>query len=97
MLGASLRACSRELPGRHDTSTEGTQTGTGEAVLNTTNPKGSGGTHLILKTEKKTIDVHVGPSWYLAEKQFRFAEGDEIEVTGSRAKFNSPDIFRLCG
>jgi len=48
-------------------------------------------------TEKKTIDVHVGPSWYLSEKQFRFAEGDEIEVAGSRATFNSPDIFRLCG
>ena len=45
-------------------------------------------------TEKKTIDVHVGPSWYLVEK---FAEGDQIEVTGSRVKFNSPDIFRLCG
>ena len=50
-----------------------------------------------MATEKKTIDVHVGPSWYLAEKQFRFAEGDQIEVTGSHVKFNSPDIFRLCG
>jgi len=45
-------------------------------------------------TDKKTIEVHVGLSWYLVEKS---AEGDQIEVTGSRVKFNSPDIFRLCG
>jgi hypothetical protein len=42
MLGAFLRACSRELSGGYDTSTEGIPTGTG-ALLNTTNPKGPGG------------------------------------------------------
>jgi hypothetical protein len=29
----------------------------------------------------------------LAEKQFSFAKGDQIEVAGSRVKFNSPDIL----
>ncbi len=78
---------------RYDPSTEVTLAGSVEAVTQVTSPKGRGGTHLTLKTEKETIDVHVGPSGYLTRKQISFAKGDQIEVTGSRVKFGDTDAL----
>jgi len=45
------------------------------------------GVHLTLKTEKKTIPVHLGPSWYLETQAVTFAPGDKVEVTGSRVTY----------
>jgi hypothetical protein len=45
------------------------------------------GTHLLLKTQSGPLNVMVGPSSYLAEKNFSFAKGDEISVTGSKVSF----------
>ena len=42
------------------------------------------GTHLMMRTETGTLEVHVGPSAYVARQQFPFAKGDTIEVTGSK-------------
>lgn len=42
------------------------------------------GVHLSLQTSEETVDVHLGPSWYLDEQQFNLKSGDQVEVTGSR-------------
>jgi hypothetical protein len=52
-----------------------------------------GSTHLTVKTEKETIDVHVGPSWFLMQSKMSFAKDDRIEVTGSRVKFGTEDAL----
>jgi hypothetical protein len=44
------------------------------------------GVHFTLKTEKATIPVHLGPSWYI-EKHVIIAAGDKVEVTGSRIMY----------
>jgi hypothetical protein len=36
-----------------------------------------------LKSDDETIYVHVGPGWYVEEKEFTFEKGDKVEVTGS--------------
>lgn len=69
---------------RYNPFTEITVTGTVEEVQQRTRGSGWGGTHLTLKTEQGTLDVHLGPSSFLAEKQFTFAKGDQLEVTGSK-------------
>lgn len=46
-----------------------------------------GGIHVTLKTEKGTIDVHLGPASYL-EKKISIAKGEKISVTGSRVTYN---------
>jgi hypothetical protein len=47
--------------------------------------KGMGrGVHLTLKTNGETIDVHLGPVWYIERQDTRIAAGDRIEVKGSR-------------
>jgi hypothetical protein len=42
------------------------------------------GVHLAVKTEKETIAVHLGPSWYLENQDVKFAPKDTVEVKGSR-------------
>ena len=42
------------------------------------------GTHLMIKTAQETIEVHVAPSWYLAEHDFNLSNKEKIEVIGSR-------------
>ncbi len=39
---------------------------------------------LLLKTEKETIDVHLGPSWFIDQQNFKLAAGDRVELKGSR-------------
>jgi hypothetical protein len=46
-----------------------------------------GGTHVMLKNEKETISIHLGPSWYLDKKEIKIAAGDKISVKGSRITF----------
>ena len=47
----------------------------------------AGGVHLNVKTDKETISVHVGPSWYLENQDVKIAAKDKVEVKGSRIIF----------
>jgi hypothetical protein len=47
----------------------------------------SAGVHLIMKTDKETISVHLGPSWYIENQDQEIAPADRIEVKGSRITF----------
>jgi DNA/RNA endonuclease YhcR with UshA esterase domain len=69
---------------RYDTSTVMTAKGTIQEVQQITGRGGWGGTHLTLKTEAGTFDVHVGPTSFLKQEGFSFQKGDEVEVTGSK-------------
>jgi len=42
------------------------------------------GIHLRLKTERETIPVHLGPSWYIERLDTRIEKGDRVEIKGSR-------------
>jgi hypothetical protein len=42
------------------------------------------GIHLLLKTEKETIPVHLGPDWFIERQDTKIVKGDTIEVKGSR-------------
>lgn len=42
------------------------------------------GVHLLLKTDKETLTVVVGPAAYLDQQKMKIAAGDKLEVRGSR-------------
>jgi hypothetical protein len=42
------------------------------------------GVHLTLQTDKETISVHLGPSWYIDKQTPKVEANDTISVTGSR-------------
>jgi hypothetical protein len=78
---------------RYNPSTEATVNGILREVKQVSASRGWSGTHLILDTDAGAFDVHVGPSSFLAEKGFTFANGDKIEVTGSKVKYEDADAL----
>ncbi len=42
------------------------------------------GIHLMVKTDKETVPVHLGPAWFIERQDIRIEKGDRIEVKGSR-------------
>jgi len=45
------------------------------------------GLHLMLKTDRETISVHLGPGWYIENQDVSILPRDRVEVTGSRINF----------
>jgi hypothetical protein len=77
----------------YNPATEVTVTGVVDAVRNVEGRGRSGGTHLTLKTDSETLGVHAGPTSFLKEHDFSFAKGDQIEVTGSKIKYQGADAI----
>jgi hypothetical protein len=62
-----------------------TVSGTVESVDKVTPMKGMyNGIHLMVKTDKETISVDLGPEWYIERLDTKIEKGDKIEVKGSR-------------
>jgi DNA/RNA endonuclease YhcR with UshA esterase domain len=78
---------------RYDPAAEATVTGVIQEVRQVTGRAAWGGTHLTLDTGAGPLDVHVGPTWFLAKQSFTFAKGDQIEVTGSKVKYEGADAL----
>jgi predicted ATP-grasp superfamily ATP-dependent carboligase len=76
----------------YNPATEVTVQGTIQEVKQFTGPRGMIGTDVVLKTEKETLDVRLGPAAFLTQNQFALAQDDQIQVTGSKVKINNADI-----
>ncbi len=48
----------------------------------------SAGIHMNVKTDKETISVHLGPSWYLENQDLKIEPKDKVEVKGSKIMFD---------
>jgi hypothetical protein len=71
-----------------------TLSGTVEAVDKVTPMKGMySGVHVMLKTDKETISVHLGPEWYVERQDVKIEKGDNIEVKGSRVTFAGKPVI----
>ena len=46
------------------------------------------GVHLMLKTDKETVSVHLGPGWYIENQDIMIEPNDKVEITGSRITFD---------
>lgn len=54
---------------------------------------GDVGTHLIVKTENGTVQVHVAPTRFLRNNNLSFSTGDQIQVVGSRIIYQGHDAI----
>lgn len=73
----------------YNPATVETVSGTVESVEKTTPMKGMySGIHIMLKTDKESVDVHLGPEWYIERLDTKVEKGDKIEVKGSRVTFD---------
>jgi len=56
-------------------------------------PGEQSGVHLMVKSGSGTLEVDLGPQWFLTERKYTFAVGDALSVTGARIKRNSGDAL----
>ena len=47
----------------------------------------SQGVHAVVKTDKETISVHLGPAWFIDNQETKIATADRLAVKGSRIMF----------
>lgn len=74
----------------YDPRTVETLSGTIVDVQSFTPGKGiSNGLHVTLKTDKGTVDVHLGPAWFLDNQDIELNAGDAVSVEGSRVTFGN--------
>jgi hypothetical protein len=80
----SAGAVAPGVAGFYDPDTDTTVRGSvvGVSVVPARGGRG-GGMHLQMETEGGTLDVHLGPTWFLEGQGFAFTRGDTVEVTGS--------------
>ena len=72
----------------YNASTVENISGVVESVNKITPMKGMySGIHLMVKTDKETISVQLGPEWYIERLDTKIVKGDTIEVKGSRVTF----------
>jgi hypothetical protein len=51
------------------------------------------GVVLMLKTEKETLPVHMGPAWYIDHQKSSIRKGDHVQVVGSRIQFRQQEVI----
>jgi hypothetical protein len=102
LVAASVRAQPQGRGGggpRYDVSTEATVTGAVESVerieasLGGRGRRGLSGTHLTLRTATEAVEVHLGPTTFLAEKNVAISKGDTLTITGSRVAVDGERVF----
>lgn len=77
-----------------DPKTVVTVSGAISSVATITPLRGMGaGVHLMLKSKGETVDVHLGPSWYLESQDADLKVGDAIEVRGSRIEIDHKPVL----
>ncbi len=82
----------RGSPPQYDPKTEVTLQATVTKIIQIEG-RGSGGTHLVVKSGDETLEVLLGPQWFLADRKYVFAAGDAITVTGARLKRDNRDAI----
>ena len=93
-LPALSQGPARQGRARHyNPATEVRETGTVESVREVSGYRGWPGTHILLKTDKEDLDVHLGPTAFMSQSGFTFAKGDRIEVLGSRVRVGATDAL----
>lgn len=78
---------------KYDPASEATVRGTIEEVTQVARPSGWGGTHMGLKMEAESLDLHLGPSWFLEKRDLTFSKGVRVQDTGSRVKYDDADAL----
>jgi len=72
---------------KYDLGNEVTIKGVVQEVKDFQCPASGGmGAHLVVKTDKGLVTVHLALSKFLSEYGFNFAKGDQVEIIGAKAK-----------
>src|SRR5436189_4230845 len=84
MFAAAAFARSVDPPTTYDRNAEVTVSGVVIEVQGAVATEGIVGVHLLLKTERAVLTVHVAPALFIGENNFWFQTDDHIGITGAR-------------
>jgi hypothetical protein len=51
------------------------------------------GIHIMLKSEKEVIEVHLGPAWFIERLDTKIEKNDNVEIKGSRVMMAGKQII----
>jgi hypothetical protein len=72
----------------YDPSTVETLQGTIVSIDEVPSPSSmAAGVHAMVKTDKETTSVHLGPAWFVNSQDIKLQKGDTVEVRGSRITY----------
>lgn len=93
--GLAVQTSQRAAVPKYDPAAESTFKGTVEEVRDRVCPVAGGmGAHLILKlADGKSIEVHLAASQYVKTYELIINKGDQVEITGSKVKFEGVDTI----
>jgi hypothetical protein len=66
-----------------DPASENTVAGTVRSVLPATGTDGTVGVHLVVRTARGDVRVHLGPAVFIGMNDFSFLVDDEVDITGA--------------
>jgi hypothetical protein len=92
-LGATApqQRSATQTPPVYNVATEVTLSGTIGEVKVIPGAGAQGGVHAILKTSAETVEIDLGPEWFLTQQKYSLASGDAVSVIGSRVKVGAAD------
>ena len=94
ITSASLLAERRPKRPKYDKKTEITFTGKVVTVTKRVRKRSRFAFyHLKVKTSQQTYSVHLGPVRFFKKKNFNFAVGDNVEITGSKIQRRNRTII----
>ena len=76
-----------------DAKTVETLSGVVQRIDHVQGPGKGYGVHLLLKTDKEEIEVHLGPGWYIDKQALKIAVHDALEVRGSRVELSGKPVI----
>lgn len=50
-------------------------------------------THLLLLTKNDTLNVHLGPMWYVDQQDLKIKVNDTLEITGSQVTYEGHPVL----
>jgi DNA/RNA endonuclease YhcR with UshA esterase domain len=89
-FGVSFRGAG---PVKYNAATETKITGVVEDVEDFACPVSDGemGSHLRIRTQSGTVQVHLAPARIMRAHDIKFAPGDKVEVIGSKVRYKGAD------
>ena len=81
-----------QVPPVYNVATEVTLSGTVDDVKTVPGPGMQVGVHIMLKSAAGTLQVDLGPEWFMSQQKYTLVKGDAISVAGSRVKVGATDM-----
>lgn len=87
-------AKSNRLPGpRYDPDSVISVSGVVVDVREQAEPVALQGVHVMLRSERHPVHVFIAPAGFMKAFGFRLAKGDDLQVSGSKVRFDGADLI----